>query len=351
MDVSGIIGQAAALWQQAAAFVTARPGLAIAGIAIALVAAAVAAVAAAGMLLRALGTMHRAARAAAVRRTTNVGARILVIGNGVGRKGAVGRFLRATADNHLAEFMFGGPFRVINFPGAIANAFEAETLLRRTEADLVIWAERRRGTRGVARIASRPAGPFEKQRPVTSLVMPSKRAMWTEALARSIAYAAAKQFRPALGRPQDFRSERLQPVVENLLEILAEKPQADPRLLAEMVDDAGSGALQLAFAGDETWLDRSVEIARGTLDEISRGDAPDRWISAKVNLGRALRLRAEKQFDPVLLREAVTHLTDALEALRTEPRFKLAESAAQAIGDAQRLLGARRKFSISSGGI
>jgi hypothetical protein len=351
MTVSEIIEQAKALWGQAVALATAKPALAVAGMAIAVVAAVIVAVVALGMLLRAIGAMHRAARAAAVRRTTNVGARILVVRSGIGRKRAVGRFLRTTADGHLAEFMFGGPFRVINFPGAIANAGEAEALLRRTEADLVIWAERPRGTRGVACIASRSASPFEKQRPVTSLVMPAKKTLWSEALARSTAYAAAKQFRPALGRPQDFRSERLQPVVENLLEILAEKPQADPRLLAEMVDDAASGALQLAFAGDETWLDRSVEIARGTLDEIGRSDAPDRWISAKVNLGRALRLKAEKQFDPVVLRESIEHLTEALEALRSEPRFKLAESAAQAIGDAQRLLGARRKFSISSGGI
>ena len=42
---------------------------------------------------------------------------------------------------------------------------------------------------------------------------------------------------------------------------------------------------------------------------------------------------------------------EALEALRSEPRLKLAESAAQAIGEAQKLLGTRRKFSISGGGI
>ena len=39
------------------------------------------------------------------------------------------------------------------------------------------------------------------------------------------------------------------------------------------------------------------------------------------------------------------------EALRSEPRLKLAESAAQAIGEAQKLLGTRRKFSISGGGL
>jgi hypothetical protein len=351
MEVSQIIGQAKALWAQAVAFVVAQPNVAVIAVVIAALVMVVVAVVILGMLLRTIGAAHRAARAAGVRRTTDVGARMLVVRGGAGRRAAIARFLRNTADAHLSQFMFGGPFRVINFPGAIDNEFDAEALLRRTEADLVIWSERPPGTRGVVRIASRPASPFEKQRPVQTLEMPPRKAQWNEALARATAYAAAKQFRPALGRPQDFRSERLQPVVENLLEILEEKPAADPRLLAEMIDDAASGALQLAFAGDETWLDRAVDIARSTLDEINRSDAPDRWISAKINLGRAQRLKAEKRFDPVLLRESIDHLTEALEALRTEPRFKLAESAAQAIGDAQRLLGARRKFSITGGGI
>ena len=79
--------------------------------------------------------------------------------------------------------------------------------------------------------------------------MPKDKAEWSEALNRAMAYAAAKQFRPALGRPQDFRPERLQPVVESLISILDQKPKADQALLAEMVDDASAGALQLAFAG------------------------------------------------------------------------------------------------------
>ncbi len=351
MDVSLILNQARALWARGDALLTASPLLSRIGAGIALLLGLVLVFLVIRGAFRLLGTARRAATSASVRRTKDVGARMLVVRGGGGRRQAVGRFLRMTADKHLSDFMFGGPFRVIPFPGAIRNEQEADALLRRTGADLVMWSERQRGARGVARIASRPSSPYETQRPVQTLRMPDKRAMWTEALSRAIAYSAAKQFRPALGRPQDFRSERLQPVVENLLEILGDKPAADPKLLAEMVDDAASGALQLAFAGDETWLDRSVEIARTTLGDINRSEAPDRWISAKINLGRALRLKAEKRFDPVLLRESIEHLTEALDALRTEPRFKLAESAAQAIGDAQRLLGARRKFSISSGGI
>ena len=181
--------------------------------------------------------------------------------------------------------------------------------------------------------------------------MPKEFASWNDALLRAMAYAAAKQFRPALGRPQDFRPERLQPVVESLLAVLGQRPRVDPKLLADLEDDASAGALQLALAGDESWVDRAVNIARATLSEISRSAAPDRWIAANITLGRALRVKAEKRFDPVMLRESIAHLTEALEALRSEPRFKLAESAAHAIGEAQKLLGTRRKFSISGGGL
>jgi hypothetical protein len=289
--------------------------------------------------------------AASVKRDNEVGARIIVARGGIGRQKTVAAFLQRAVDTYLKDYMFGGPFRVIRYPGGIDGDDQATKLLARTDADLLVWTESPRGSKGVARILSRPTNTFEQQRPPMTLIMPKERSTWNEPLSRAMAYAAAKQFRPALGRPQDFRAERLQPVVESLLLILSQRPAADPKLLAEIVDDAASGALQLAFAGDDSWIDRAVDIARATLANINRSAAPDRWIAANITLGRALRLKAEKRFDPVMLREGIEYLTEALEALRSEPRFKLAESAAQAIGEAQRLLGTRRKFSISGGGL
>jgi hypothetical protein len=338
-------------WSRAEAFSVASPELAGIGLVIGAGALAAVIIMVLTALVRALASARRAALASAVRRTNDVGARILILSGMPGRQKAISVFLRKTCEAHLKDFMFGGPFRVIHYPGTLEGDEQAIKLLKHTECDLVIWAETPHGARGVARILSRPSNPFETQRPPITLAMPKERSAWSEPMARAMAYAAAKQFRPALGRPQDFRAERLKPVVETLLTILAAKPKVDPKLLAEMVDDAASGSLQLAFAGDDTWIDKSVEIATSTLAEINRSVAPDRWITAKVTLGRALRLRAEKRFDPVLLREGIAHLTEALDALRSEPRFKLAESAAQAIGDAQKLLGTRRKFSISGGSI
>jgi hypothetical protein len=351
MDLTNFSEQAGALWGQAEAALAGMPWLSGIGLVFALgVGVALAVLALAAVVHYAMAG-RRMMLAAAVKRDSDVGARIIVARGGIGRQKPVSAFMHKAIEAYLKDYMFGGPFRITRYPGGIDNEDQAARLLARTDADLLVWAESPRGTKGVARILSRPSNTFEQQRPAMTLAMPKENTAWTDALARAMAYGAAKQFRPALGRPQDFRPERLQPVVESLLSILGQRPKADPKLVAELVDDASAGALQLALAGDDAWVDRSVDIARATLAEINRSASPDRWIAANITLGRALRLKAEKKFDPVMLREGITYLTEALEALRSEPRFKLAESAAHAIGEAQKLLGTRRKFSITGGGL
>ncbi len=351
MDLTKILDQAGAMWGQAEATLVGSPWLSGIGLVVALGLGVALAALALGALAHLAMAGRRMMLAAAVKRDNDVGARIIVARGGIGRQKPVSAFMQKAVDAYLKDYMFGGPFRVIRYPGGIDNEDQAAKLLARTDADLVVWAESPRGSKGVARILSRPSNTFEQQRPALTLAMPKENAAWNEPLSRAMAYGAAKQFRPALGRPQDFRPERLQPVVESLLSILGQRPKADPKLLADLVDDASAGALQLALSGDEAWVDRAVDIARATLVEISRSASPDRWIAANITLGRALRLKAEKKFDPVMLREGIAYLTEALEALRSEPRFKLAESAAHAIGEAQKLLGTRRKFSITGGGL
>ncbi len=352
MNFTTLQAEAGAAWARAEAFLLAHPEIAGVGVAAAIGLAAALLIAALVWLARAFALMLRRGVAARIRRMTDSGARVLVVGGRPGRQRAIARWLKRSADTHLKAFMFGGPFRVLKYPGSLEGDAAATRLLKRTEADLILWAETPRGARsGVVRILARPGNPFEPDRTPLTLAMPREPATWGDPLSRATAYAAAKEYRPALGRPQDFRPERLKPVVEMLLNILGYNPKADPRLVAEMVDNAAAGALQLAVAGEEGWLDRAVDIATTTLGEIDRSETSDRWIAAKITLGRALRLRAEHRFDPVLLRESIAHLNEALEALRNEPRFHLAESAAASIGEAQRMLGARRKFSISGGGI
>ena len=177
--------------------------------------------------------MRRGALAARVRRDDEVGARIVVVRGGKGRRRLISAFLGDAIEKHLKAFMFGGPFRVTFYPGNLEGDDSAALLMKRTEADLIIWAEQPRGMKAVARMLSRPSNTFDPPRQPITLTMPREKSAWTDSLARAMAYAAAKQYRPALGRPQDFRAERLQPVVETVLGILAGKPRADEALLAD----------------------------------------------------------------------------------------------------------------------
>lgn len=351
MDFSLLIDEARDAWSQATELFSASPELSTVGFLIGLGVTLLVLFWLVASLFGMLNSARRAASERRIRAQDEVGARIVVAQPGSGRGRAITRFLSLASERHMQDYMFGGKFVVIRHPGGIRNETQAASFLKKSEADIVIWSESRRDVKGgVACILSRPSRPNEEQRPASKLAMPRAKSQWTEMLARAHAYAIAKQYRPALGRPQDFRAERLAPVVELLLSIRDAGPEADPALLADIRDDATAGALQVAQS-EPGWVLRAEQIARDTLGTLDRTKAPDRWVNAKIALGRSLRLRADQKFDPVILREAVSHLQDAMEALRGEPRLRLAEAAAQAIADSQRLLSGQRKFSITGGGI
>ncbi|MBI1340351.1 hypothetical protein GC169_09130 [bacterium] len=351
MDFSSYLRPAETLLATANAILTRHP--AWAGAAIAVV--SVLALMMLASLALAVATLARSAQSAAqasrIRRSDEPGAKVILARSADPASGFVRRQTEGAIETHIGDYMFGGAFNIVRTSVAVRDAEHAERFLRTSGGDILVWTERDRKGVSFVRVVSRPDGSAEKVRPARAFRLPKEKAAWTPALMRAIAYGVAKHYRPALGRPQDFRPERLRPVVDSLVAILAERPKADSTLLLEMNDDLAAGALQLALAGEEDWIERCVEIARNGVAEISRAASPDRWAAAKITLGRALKLRCERRFDPVMLQESITHLTEAMEALRAEPRFKLAEAAAQTISDAQRLLANRRRFSISAGGI
>lgn len=351
MDLSAVLDQLQGLWSGATDIFAASPELAAVGFLIGIAVTLGFLVWCVSSLVGLLNHARRAASMRRIRALDEASARIVIAEHGFGRRRAITRFLGVSGDRFLKGYMFGGKFDIIRHPGGVNNEEQAAAFLKRSRADIVIWAEKSRDAKGgLACILSRPTRPHEEQRPASMLAIPKKKASWNDMLARAHAYAIAKQYRPALGRPQDFKPERLAPVVEMLLLIRDAKPEADQVLLSDIRDDATAGALQIAQA-DPAWVARAEQIARATLAEMDRSQSPDRWVNAKIALGRVLRLRADHQFDPVVLREAVGHLQEAMEALRSEPRLRLAESAAQAIADSQRLLSGQRKFSITGGGI
>lgn len=338
-------------WNIAEAWILSHQELASFGVIIALAACLTLVFFVFKLLWLAARSAHLAGTAAQVRKGTDIGARVLIT-QGFGKKGkSASEFLSAAARTHLKQFMFGGPFDVIDFPAKIRNEEEAQSLLKQAGADLVMWGEGIKKKQVVTRIARRDDSKKNTQYQHRTITLPSATDSWTKPLSAALAYATARELRPALSRPQDFRAERLEPVVNALEKILEDNPGMDSILRGDIEDDYSAGTVQLAIAGVGDWGERSVDVLQDTLESIDRSETPERWVKAKINLGRALKLKCETKFDPIILQEGVNHLTDALEALRAESKFKTAELAAQTISECQKMLGTRRRFSITRGGI
>ena len=210
-----------------------RPRRALAGIGLILALGAGVVVCSCWLLSRALCgwavAMRRRALAAAVKRDNEVGARILVVRGGRGAA-AVAAFLARVRSTPISRTTCSAARSASCLSrrsrGRRRAAAPDEAHRRRPHP---LGGDRRAARKGVARILARPSNTFEPRAPPVTLAMPKETAEWNDALSRAMAYAAAKQFRPALGRPQDFRAERLQPVVEiAALHPRPERPRADP---------------------------------------------------------------------------------------------------------------------------
>lgn len=338
-------------WNIAESWILSRQELATVGVIIGLAACLTAVFFVLKLLWAAARSAHLAGTAAQVKRGTDIGARVLIT-QGFGSKGkAASEFLSEAARTHLKGFMFGGPFDVIDFPAKIHSEEEAQAILKQAGADLVMWGEGVKKNQIVARIARRDDTKKTAQYQHRTILLPQNKDKWTKPLSAALAYATARELRPALARPQDFRAERLEPVVVSLEDILRESPDMEASLRGDIQDDYSAGTVQLAIANIGEWPERCVEVLEETMEGIDRAETPDRWVKAKINLGRALKHKCESKFDPIILQQAVEHLTDALEALRAESKFKTAELAAQTISECQKMLGTRRRFSITRGGI
>jgi hypothetical protein len=306
------------------------------------------------MSLAALGrAMASARRRLALRRiarTERSGPRILcLVDPRAGRRSAL-RFVSEGLDDRISGFLFGGRPQIFSLNDPGAGVARAQQRLEETGCDVAVWVERRR--REIRLVCLRVQEPAPAPAPAAARYrLPRRKGERTPSLAQALAFAIAVRAQPAIGRPQDFRPERLQPFVEALLSLLDPPAAADPGLLAEIYDTAMSGSLQMALAGERVWIDRTLAMSEDLLKSIVRSDAPERWLQAKLCRGRALRLRGELMGDNALLRQAVADLSEALEAMRAEPRVRIVEAAAQAVSDAQKILSGKRRFSILGGGI
>ncbi|MEL6473659.1 MAG: hypothetical protein AAFQ21_06205 [Pseudomonadota bacterium] len=298
------------------------------------------------------GRIRTATRVRRVSRADGAGFRIIQMA----APGKATGFVAAALEDHLETFSFGAPFGIHDAgkrpSGSDHEVFSAaRRRLKRSGADLIFWAERRssgaeglrvRGLSCAGGVSPDHAEPFV-------LHFSGNRRDWNDALAKVVAYGLAKNLQPSLGRPEGFRPERVKDITAVLDSLLTDDMPLTSGARESLEDDFCAGALHVADAGGDTaFVDTVIARRRARLaagDVRSTGQT-----QAQLDLGRALLAQAEHTFDPVVVREGMSHLDAAIIKLRTDPTIRRAQQATDAISRAQKMLETRKRFSLNFAG-
>lgn len=306
-------------------------------------------------LLKALNALSNASRARAARRRNLPGFRILIAPPPGDRR--AGKWLRSALAGHLPDFCFGAPFDLVSM-GTIKGGLESASVARArkrmatADADLFIWASRvGKGERGLElHCLSRGGGLTPAEARLFTIALPGARKARTDDLARAAAYLMAKQLQPALSDPQAFRAEKIQILAEQLDKVLESPVGLSSTLRSEIEADFCAAGVRVAEElGDLGALDKVIALRRHYLDAASAAADSGRVVLARLELGRALIVRAEKQFDQKVVQEAIGHLSQAVDGLRGDPVIIRAQSASDALFKAQSMIESRKRFSLNFG--
>ncbi|MBU1288465.1 MAG: hypothetical protein KJ871_12150 [Alphaproteobacteria bacterium] len=301
--------------------------------------------------------MRNVAGARAFRRSKEAGYRILLArptgpGAGRGRK-----WLTAAIQDHLAEFNFGAPFRVVG-TGQITGDSDQKMLaqarkrLATADADMLVWATRigKDADGFVVQGLSRGGGLRADEARAFSIPLPGRFAALEGEMSRVAAYLLAKKLQPALSNPQAFRPEKMKVLAEALDAMLAGADAAVPAVRAELEADFCASGVHVAEAmGDLAALDRVIALRRSHLEAVDATSDSALVLQARMDLGRALLARAEKQFDQKTVQEAISQLSQVVEALRGDPSIQKAQTASDAMFKAQTMIETRKRFSMNFG--
>ena len=262
-------------------------------------------------------------------------------------------FSEAALDAHLSAFSFSAPYEVhgLSKAGKPARRVEdARAMMVATEADLVLWGEALEGEargltlKGLVRHAGGTAADAEE----FSFFIPGDMRENGPEMARLLAYGIVRQVQPALGRPEDFRADRLEPIARRFGKLI--ETHNDTRnvpVLRQLQDDYAAAALHIGESKpDVEWLEAAAATFERIISGGRAGDA-DRWVNAKLGLGRAMLAIAEQRYDPVKVQEGTTHVRAALDVLRGDAKLRAADSGVNALRKAERMLENRRRFSIT----
>jgi len=307
-----------------------------------------------GRFASAVANVSQARRA---RASKAPGFRILLARPAGASAGRIAKWLGSALARNLPVFAFGAPFSIVpmgRIKGGLGTASVA--LARRrmatADADLFVWVSREgKGERGLeVHGLSRGGGLSSAEARLFTIALPGARKAQTEQVARLAAYLIAKHLQPALSDPQAFRVEKIRELALELETVLAHDLPVSATLRSEIEADFCAAGVRVAEElGELSALDKVITLRRRHLEEANLKADTGRIIQAKLELGRALIVRAEKQFDQNVVKEAIGHLAQAVEGLRSDPVIQRAQTASDALFKAQAMIESRKRFSLNFG--
>lgn len=308
-------------------------------------------------VFRVTGAIYNAGKARAAKASKAPGFRILLARPEGSASRRTGKWLTDALAANLPVYAFGAPFTLVPM-GRIKGGLESASVARArkrmaiADADLFVWASRHgRGERGLEiHGLSRGGGLTAAEARLFTLALPGARKAQTPEVARVAAYLIAKQLQPALSDPQAFRAEKIRDLAAELDSVMAAELPVSPALRAELEADYCAAGVRVAEElGELSALDKVIQLRRRHLEEANLRADTGRIIQAKLELGRALIVRAERQFDQAVVKEAIMHLAAAVEGLRADPAIQRAQSASDALFKAQAMIESRKRFSLNFG--
>lgn len=226
-------------------------------------------------------------------------------------------------------------------------AVEAADALERSAADVIVWGKRGFFGKLELRLMTMPA--YGRTHDVQAMQLGWRVGRPDENVQRALAYACARKARPVMNRPQDYKPERLQPIVEALDRMVhhAKADDLSDALRLDILNDYASGALSLGERGGHIrWLQKALDARMKYLDKVDRTTDAGAWGAAQQEIGRALAALGEREGARDKLEEAVARLKLAMDALRATDSLQHAEVAGRALARAEQTLVQRRRIGL-----
>jgi tetratricopeptide (TPR) repeat protein len=309
-------------------------------------------------MMRASGAARVALRAQALRRNKDHRALVL-IGEITGAGHNLRQEMKEAIEDNFGLFSFEQDVQVDLFPVTLKVipqnahpesrrrvAVEAADALERSAGEVIIWGKRNFLGKIDLRIMTLPG--YGRTHEVQDLQLNWRVGRPDELVQRALAFALARKARPVLNRPQDYKPERLQPIVESLDKMVDASPNdVSEGLQLDLLSDFASGALSLGErGGDVKWLRKALDARQRYIDRVDRSTDPGAWGSAQQEIGRALTALGEREGARDKLEEGVSRLRIAMDALRSTDSLQQAEVALRALQRAENTLQQRRKIGL-----